>query len=55
MAKLDTTSEVVITMSFIVMNLEKILAGIVSYALFLCRLLPSNWKKPESEASKAVA
>lgn len=39
MAKLDTTSEVVITMSFIVMNLEKILSGIVSFALFLYRLL----------------
>jgi hypothetical protein len=39
MAKLDTTSEVAIMMSFIVMNLEKILSGIVSYALFLCRLL----------------
>ena len=39
MAKLDTTSEVTITMAFIVMNLEKILSGIISYALFLCRLL----------------
>ena len=39
MAKLDTTSEVAITMSFIVMNLDKILAGIVSFALFLCRWL----------------
>jgi hypothetical protein len=39
MAKLDTTSEVTIMMSFIVMNLEKILSGIVSFALFLCRLL----------------
>jgi hypothetical protein len=39
MAKLDTTSEVTIVMSFIVMNLEKILAGIISFALFLCRLL----------------
>jgi len=45
MAKLDTTSEVVITMSFIVMNLEKILAGIVSYALFLCRLLLKGMRK----------
>lgn len=39
MAKLDTTSEVTITMAFIVMNLEKILSGIVSFALFLYRLL----------------
>ena len=39
MAKLDTTSEVTIMMSFIVMNLEKILAGIVSFTLFLCRRL----------------
>jgi len=39
MAKLDTTSEVTITMAFIVMNLEKILSGIISFALFLCRLL----------------
>jgi hypothetical protein len=39
MAKLDTTSEVTITMSFIVMNLEKILSGIISFALFLYRLL----------------
>lgn len=39
MAKLDTTAEVTITMAFIVMNLEKILAGIVSFALFVCRLL----------------
>jgi hypothetical protein len=39
MAKLDTTSEVTIVMSFIVMNLEKILSGIISFALFLCRLL----------------
>ncbi len=39
MAKLDTTSEVTIMMAFIVMNLEKILSGIVSFALFLCRLL----------------
>lgn len=38
MAKLDTTSEVTIVMSFIVMNLEKILSGIISFALFLCRL-----------------
>lgn len=39
MAKLDTTSEATITMAFIVMNLEKILSGIVSFALFLYRLL----------------
>lgn len=39
MAKLDTTSEVTIMMAFIVMNLEKILSGIVSFALFLYRLL----------------
>lgn len=39
MAKLDTTSEVTIMMSFIVMNLEKILSGIISFALFLCRRL----------------
>jgi transposase, IS5 family len=39
MAKLDTTSEVTIMMAFIVMNLEKILSGIVSFTLFLCRLL----------------
>jgi hypothetical protein len=42
MAKLDTTSEVTIVMSFIVMNLEKILSGIVSFALFLWRLLFSG-------------
>lgn len=39
MAKLDTTSEATITMAFIVINLEKILSGIVSFTLFLCRLL----------------
>ena len=45
MAKLDTTSEVTITMAFIVMNLEKILSGIISYALFLCRQLLRSTSK----------
>jgi transposase, IS5 family len=39
MAKLDKTAEVTIMMSFIVMNLEKILAGVVSFCLFLYLLL----------------
>ncbi len=46
MAKLANTSEVTIMMSFIVMNLEKILSGIVSFALFLCRLLLRAMPKP---------
>lgn len=45
MAKLANTSEVSIVMSFIVMNLEKILSGIVSFALFLCRRLIRSVRK----------
>ena len=45
MAKLAQTSEVAIMISFIVMNLEKILAGIVSFWLLVRHLLSVQMRR----------
>ena len=46
MTKLAQTSEVSIVISFIVMNLEKILSGIVSFWLFIEWRLLVGWRQP---------
>lgn len=43
MTKLAQTSEVSIMISFIVMNLEKILSGVLSFLLFVCQRLLDRW------------
>jgi len=51
MTKLAQTSEVSIVISFIVMNLEKILSGIVSFWLFSEWRLRVGWRQPSLRPS----
>lgn len=60
MTKLAQTSEVSILISFLVMNLEKILTGILSFLFFLwrslwARLQPDNWRDDHLEATDFTA
>lgn len=58
MAKLAITSEAVVMVSFMVMNLEKILAGVISFLFLLCRWLldgQRRWLYGQSHGLFAVA